>query len=436
MQYSGNLAHNETAPSQHDNDEDTSSTVMYVIQHLKGGFTPDAHANMVLSANCRAHLQYLALLSQVEQALLIIDAGADSHVGGSHWLPLTPLSGPGVKYANVVGFDDQHARKNGLPIVSAITKVYTDKGWVLIRAKHLVYNGSTNHSLLSTYQMREMKLLVDDVSRRHVKDEDGNYGTQSIQFPDGCILPLSVMSALMTCNAVKPTMDDYTEQHLPVYDIAHENWTPSIHYDEPTQCNKLRGAVPASGETNPDAILLHHACSIFLSEQTPEEEILFDDIDVMDDQFFDAIEPEEQFYDTVVPPCEANDSEPPDQSSEYFYDPFYDDNPKPGKVFHLSLDYDKATDAPAHVSQEVADTFLDDFVNYELTGHHEELDTLVCTISTLEKMQKLEAIQPNLAWKPLDIIQRTLENTTQYAHTVSHYPMIDHHKSRFPWDNR
>ena len=29
-------------------------------------------------------------------------------------------------------------------------------------------------------------------------------------------------------------------------------------------------------------------------------------------------------------------------------------------------------------------------------------------------IQKLEALQPNLAWKPLEVIKHTLENTTQW----------------------
>ena len=128
---------------------------------------------------------------------------------------------------------NMHEKMDYLSSVLSLRYI-SDQGWALLHTKHLVYNGSTNHSLLSTYQMREMKLLVDDVAKRHVCDQDGNYGTQSIQFPNGHILPLSVFSALMTCHAVKPTMEDYTDGNLHVYDIVYENWTPSIHYDEPT----------------------------------------------------------------------------------------------------------------------------------------------------------------------------------------------------------
>ena len=77
---------------------------------------------------------------------------------------LTPLSGPNVKFANVTGFDEEAARNNGLPIVSAILKMVNTEGKdIIVRAKHLIYNATSPHTLLSTYQMRELGVIVDDV---------------------------------------------------------------------------------------------------------------------------------------------------------------------------------------------------------------------------------------------------------------------------------
>ena len=50
--------------------------------------------------------------------------------------------------------------------------------------------------------------------------------------------------------------------------------------------------------------------------------------------------------------------------------------------------------------------------------------------------RKLEALQPSLAWKPLNIIKKTLENTTQWGRMICQYPLKKHHVSRFPWNNR
>ena len=58
------------------------------------------------------------------------------------------------------------------------------------------------------------------------------------------------------------------------------------------------------------------------------------------------------------------------------------------------------------------DDFLEDLTYHQLTGKSEPFSTLICAIQTIEQLQNLEAIQPNLAWKPLEVIRRTLDVTT------------------------
>ena len=82
------------------------------------------------------------------------------------------------------------------------------------------------------------------------------------------------------------------------------------------------------------------------------------------------------------------------------------------------------------------DEILNDMDYYELTGKTQEFNTFACAVSTVEKLHSLKHIQPNLAWKPMRIIEENLKNTTQFARTIAKFPMQDHHKSRFPWDNR
>ena len=137
--------------------------------------------------------------------------------------------------------------------------------------------------------------------------------------------------------------------------------------------------------------ILHHACSFLLSTDSPEEEIFFEYTDDTEELFFDANEPEEAFYDTQAMPCQENIMEQPNAGTEFFYDPFYEEEPRPGTAFHLSINYDKTLDDNINttsccVSQMTDDAFLDDSDYYKLTGHHEEFDTLVCAISTVENM--------------------------------------------------
>ena len=72
----------------------------------------------------------------------------------------------------------------------------------------------------------------------------------------------------------------------------------------------------------------------------------------------------------------------------------------------------------------------------QLVGKLESFDTLVCALSAVEKVQQIEALQPRLAWKPIEVIKKTLENTMQWGEMIAQYPMKKHHVSRFPWNNR
>ena len=152
---------------------------------------------------CQANLKYIAMLSTAPTDLCIIDGGADSHVGGRHWLPLTPLSGPMVRLANVTGFDDQAARKYGLPIVKAVLKVVIPQKVLYLRSKHLIFNASVQHTLLESYEMQECGLIVDDVHPRHKKDEH-NPGTYSVTSQgNDFAIPLQARSALATFQCQK-----------------------------------------------------------------------------------------------------------------------------------------------------------------------------------------------------------------------------------------
>ena len=146
MQYSSNVA---TSAQQ---DDDEVQTFLL--------FLSNSNFNVNTAGTFKANTNIWVILVNNENDLCIPDGGADSHVGGRTWLPLTPLSGPTVKFANVTGFDAESAKKFGLPIVQAVVKTKTEDGkTILLRAKHLIYNATSPHTLLSTYQMREKFVL-------------------------------------------------------------------------------------------------------------------------------------------------------------------------------------------------------------------------------------------------------------------------------------
>ena len=127
--------------------------------------------------------------------------------------------------ADVVGFDTNAARKKGLPIGAYVTKTTTTDGKeILLRANHAVGNESSSHTLLCTYQMREIGLIVDDVSKNHIANSDGTKGTQSIVFRDGAKVALKCRHTLMSFITTIPTVSEILS--LPTYDIAMEGWDP------------------------------------------------------------------------------------------------------------------------------------------------------------------------------------------------------------------
>ena len=144
------------------------------------------------------------------------------------------LSGPNVKFANVTGFDEEAAKKFGLPIVAAVLKTVNTEGKeIMMRAKHLIFNATSPHTLLSTYQMRELGIIVDDVSKLHLKDRDNN-GTHTISFPiQGHSINLTTKGALSTFPVTNPTLSVYlSTPENDIVDISIYNWNPQDHHEE------------------------------------------------------------------------------------------------------------------------------------------------------------------------------------------------------------
>ena len=443
-------------------------------------------SNNAQAFTCHAHTNYYAMLSHVKEQICIPDGGADSHVGGMSWLPLTPTSGPLVKFANVIGFDSESARKSGLPIVAAITKVQTTDGTeIILRAKHLVYNGSSPHTLLSTFQMRETGAIVDDVSKRHHKDAVQK-GTHSIRFPQGHVIELKHRAVLSTFESSLPTLEEYnTFPDDRIVDIALYDWNPQQYHEELIQ------------QMPPLVLNSYSACNDIVSFNTYFSDPIEMFLDTEEEEFFDASEHLDNLGESLlIQQSVAQDSgelngvydvhpktskvsarsralqaltasacfsmanasahgsnesfEQANKLEEYNIlpkEPYYFDAKdatlpqKPGRVMQLSLNFEASTCSPEllqgeSIPTENVDEFLADIEYSALTGHNEIFNTLSCALSAVERIQRLENLQPKLAWKPLEVIKKTLENTTQWARTIAQYPMKKHHVSRFPWNNR
>src|SRR5210317_2466689 len=142
----------------------------------------------------RASIHFINKLAKVKNHLAIVEGDADTHLVGSTWLCILKFN----QLANVVGYDKASTKKKCLPMGVYVSMYTTDNGKpVFLRAKHGIQNESSRHTLLSSYQMREVGFVVDDVSTRHMKSPTER-GTHSIQIPINITIGLQTRAALST----------------------------------------------------------------------------------------------------------------------------------------------------------------------------------------------------------------------------------------------
>ena len=397
--------------------------------------------------------------------------------------------GPHTPKADIIGFDDNADRKHNLPIGPYATKVKDTNGReIIMYEKHAVGNESSDHTLLCSFQMREIGIIIDNISTRNVKNTSGENGTQSITFKDGTVVDLRCRSKLMSFDTALPTENEIA--NLPVYEIAMDNWNPMAYIDDPIN-------MPLKSREKSDN---NDVSSRLFHSNTQSPSITTMDIPRQNNNMYNCSEDFEQLpsnYNTYCPKqIETNamkvslQDDSDDISIFTFVEDYYDldtildvpnstninmncstidqnyieyknsieavpdnhsvnsnctqffDCQENTKPFHLSIDYQILGEhvqgeqsRVMHIKQHKVNDFLEDMDWNQLIGKQETFSTLAFAVSASNKFQRLEALQPMLAWKPLEVIKRTLEVTTQWAKPVNHYPMKNHHSSRFPWHN-
>jgi hypothetical protein len=132
------------------------------------------------------------------------DGGADTMILGIGWRFLEYYPN---RIINIVGFNEQHARKSGCRVGTACAVLCDASGREYLALAHqAVENKDSRTSLLSESQMRSHGLIVDSTSRRHT-GPNNTPGTQTITSHDPPItIPLHMRSALMIClHRLRPT---------------------------------------------------------------------------------------------------------------------------------------------------------------------------------------------------------------------------------------
>jgi hypothetical protein len=129
----------------------------------------------------------------------ILDGGADTCVLGEGW---EVLSVHNTRRANFVGFHHEGAVKRNLPIVIAITAVdFTDGISVILIVHEAIYNDTSNHSLLSEYQLRYFGVKIDSICHKHG-------GTQKMVIHDvgsSFVVPLELAGCMIHFKHRLPT---------------------------------------------------------------------------------------------------------------------------------------------------------------------------------------------------------------------------------------
>jgi len=124
---------------------------------------------------------------------------------------------------------------------------------------------------------------------------------------------------------------------------------------------------------------------------------------------------------------------PIDEEEEpYFFNPSNNmsERSRQGRAFHLS------TTLNDFIRTAEVDRFLKDIDNEELLGFYKPFNMLAFSMQARATIPEAEKLQPFLAWCPLEVIWRTLENTTQLARVCHDRILQNHMKLWFPWLNR
>ena len=136
-----------------------------------------------------------------------------------------------------------------------------------------------------------------------------------------------------------------------------------------------------------------------------------------------------------------------DEDKMQFFDPSdsLTDRSRLGKAFHLTIDYDSFKTArdkehclirDAAVNQSLQDMTWE--VIYGYIPSKTTFDTYAFAVCAVHRYRDngLEQLQPNFTFRPLEVIKKTLENTTQLAKAIVNAPRTHHLASRFKWLSR
>ena len=158
-------------------EEDTDDEEMIYHANMVRQVVPiDAPSDVI---DVRAHFEYGDNDCFKDKMYAILDGGADSCILGKMAKVIDYTGG----HANLVGYDPKTTRTMGVPIVTAIIKARSNVPGqvpILLKLNQAPINKNSPITLISEYQVREYRLIIDSVAKKHWSG-NGTYGTQLFQ---------------------------------------------------------------------------------------------------------------------------------------------------------------------------------------------------------------------------------------------------------------
>jgi hypothetical protein len=412
----------------------------------------------------RANLQNAERMFGVTNKFFAVsDGGADAWVLG---LQSKVVHETG-RHARLVGYDPATTRSDKCPIVSAYLKVKTNLGrHVLLFIHEAVYNAGSPITLGSEYQTREFGLVMDSVATKH-RSSHGNFGTQRLELRENEWLPFEDRGGMMGFE-IHPYADGDNDVLEIIQVTSSDVWRPSRFrmqsvldgelplIEDPEMASILRANTseiadvvnitqhatpgstfppdmpPASTATDASAhsdgmVDGGENCNSSLSQ------VYFDPSDALLGDIPGTTTPDGLHFDgNYVLASSAYDT------TALVHDMSWDElvgreRYNPEYIGYPALDTFKACLSKSAIDSPLAGLL------FSKKDMEETYDSFSYAVRSWHRIfyEKIDPkkLRPFLGWRPLEVIKRTLECTTQLARMTIRTPLRRHYKPRAPWLN-
>jgi hypothetical protein len=194
-------------------------------------WSSDHNVHTSISINNTLYKKCMNLLFlQENHHISILDGCADTCALGKGCKVLSIHSS---RRANVVGFDHETAIKWNLPIVSAITAIDLPSGQSILLVIHEgIYNETAAHSLLSEFNLREFGINIDSTCHRHGGTQQMTIKGDSDRDSDVLTIPLDLAGCMVHFKHRLPTAEEIASLKQYCLTQGDVPWNPSSFSDQ------------------------------------------------------------------------------------------------------------------------------------------------------------------------------------------------------------